>query len=103
METREFRSVGKPVRRNEDERLITGKGRFTDDFSLPGQVWAVMGRSPHPHATIAGVDVSAALEADGVLGVYTGADLAADGLEQLPHNAVPSTQYVIKLTGRGGP
>ena len=103
METRlEFRSVGKPVRRNEDERLITGKGRFTDDFSLPGQVWAAMVRSPHPHATIEGVDASAALVSDGVLGVYTGADLAADGLGQIPHNPVPSTQFDIKLTGRDG-
>jgi carbon-monoxide dehydrogenase large subunit len=101
METRlEFRSVGKPVRRNEDERLITGKGRFTDDFSLPGQVWAAMVRSPHPHATILSVDVSAALESEGVLAVYTGADLAADGLGQLPHNPVPSTQFDVKLTGR---
>ncbi len=97
-----FKSVGKPVRRNEDERLITGRGRFTDDFSLPGQVFAVMVRSPHPHATIKGIDVSAALEMDGVLGVYTGADLAADGLGQIAHNPVPSTKYDVKLTGRGG-
>lgn len=97
-----FRSVGKPVRRNEDERLITGKGRFTDDFSLPGQVWAVMVRSPHPHATILSVDVSAALASEGVLGVYTGADLAAEGLGQIPHNPVPSTKFDIKLTGRNG-
>ncbi|MGA8322933.1 MAG: hypothetical protein WB774_19500, partial [Xanthobacteraceae bacterium] len=43
-----FKAVGKPVPRNEDQRLITGKGRFSDDFSLPGQVWAAMVRSPHP-------------------------------------------------------
>ena len=47
-----LKSVGKPVPRNEDQRLITGKGRFSDDFSLPGQVWAAMVRSPHPHARI---------------------------------------------------
>jgi len=97
-----FRSVGQPVRRNEDERLITGKGRFTDDFSLPGQAWGVMVRSPYPHALIQGIDVSAALEAEGVLGVYTGADLAADGIGEIPHNPVPSTQFDLKLTGRGG-
>jgi carbon-monoxide dehydrogenase large subunit len=97
-----FKSVGQPVLRNEDERLITGRGRFTDDFSLPGQVWAVMVRSPHPHAAINGVDGAAAREMEGVLGVFSGADIAADGLGQIPHNPVPSTKFDMKLTGRGG-
>jgi carbon-monoxide dehydrogenase large subunit len=97
-----FKSVGQPIRRNEDERLITGRGRFTDDFSLPGQIWAAMVRSPHPHAKIGAIDSSAALEMQGVLGVFTGADLAADGLGEIPHNPVPSTKYDVKLTGRGG-
>jgi carbon-monoxide dehydrogenase large subunit len=43
---RSLRAIGQPLRRKEDERLITGRGRFTDDFSLPGQVWAAMVRSP---------------------------------------------------------
>src|SRR5450432_439632 len=103
MEPRQkFKSVGQPIRRNEDERLITGRGRFTDDFSLPGQTWAAMVRSPHPHAKVGGIDPSAALEMEGVLGVFTGADLAADGLGEIPHNPVPSTKYDVKLTGRGG-
>jgi carbon-monoxide dehydrogenase large subunit len=97
-----FKSIGQPIRRNEDERLITGRGRFTDDFSLPGQTWAAMVRSPHPHAKIGNIDSSAALESEGVLGVFTGADLAADGLGEIPHNPVPSTKYDVKLTGRGG-
>jgi carbon-monoxide dehydrogenase large subunit len=97
-----FKSVGQPIRRKEDQRLITGRGQFTDDFSLPGQVWAAMVRSPHPHATVNGIDAAAALEMEGVLGVFTGADLAADGLGQIPHNPVPSTKYDVKLTGRGG-
>ncbi|HEY1981003.1 MAG TPA: xanthine dehydrogenase family protein molybdopterin-binding subunit, partial [Xanthobacteraceae bacterium] len=93
--------VGQPLRRNEDLRLITGQGRFTDDFNLPGQVWAVMVRSPHPHARIRGIDARDALAMPGVLGVYTGADCVRDGLKPIPHNPVPSTKYDMKLTGRG--
>jgi aerobic carbon-monoxide dehydrogenase large subunit len=97
-----FQSVGQPVRRNEDERLITGRGRFTDDFSLPGQVWAAMVRSPYPHAQILGVDASMAREMEGVLAVYSGVDLAADNIGQIPHNPVPHTKFDVKLTARGG-
>lgn len=96
-----LRAVGQPMRRKEDERLITGKGQFTDDFSLPGQVWAAMVRSPHPHARILAIDGSAAMEMEGVLGVFTGADALADGLGQIPHNPVPSTNFDVKLRGRG--
>ena len=53
-----FRFIGKPVVRKEDERLTTGRGRFSDDFSLDGQAYAVMVRSPHPHARILGVDAN---------------------------------------------
>ena len=56
-----LRAVGQPLKRKEDERLITGKGRFTDDFSLPEQTWTAMVRSPYPHARIIGIDASAAL------------------------------------------
>ena len=99
---RMFKAIGKPMQRKEDVRLITGKGRFTDDFSLPGQVWAVMVRSPLPHARIGTIDAEAALAMPGVLGVYTGADCERDRLQDIPHNPVPSTQYDVKLTGRGG-
>ncbi len=99
---RSFKAIGKPLARNEDRRLITGRGRFSDDFSLPGQVWAAMVRSPHPHARIAAVDCAAAMAMSGVLGVYTGADGLNDGLRPIPHNPVPSTKYDVKLTGRGG-
>jgi aerobic carbon-monoxide dehydrogenase large subunit len=97
-----LRAIGQPLRRKEDERLITGRGRFTDDFSLPGQAWAAMVRSPHPHAAILGIDRSAALAMSGVLGVFTGTDALAEGLTEIPHNPVPSTRYDVKLTGRGG-
>jgi carbon-monoxide dehydrogenase large subunit len=97
-----LRAVGQPLRRKEDERLITGRGQFTDDVVMPGQVWAAMVRSPYPHAAILGIDGSAALEMEGVLAVFTGADALADALGQIPHNPVPSTQFDVKLTGRGG-
>ena len=97
-----FKSVGQPLRRKEDPRLVTGQGRFTDDFSLPGQAWAAMVRSPHPHARIRGIDAHATLATPGVLAVMTGADCLRDGLKPIPHNPVPSTKYDMKLTGRGG-
>ncbi len=56
----DFRFIGKPIRRAEDERLITGKGRFSDDFLLEGQTYAAMVRSPYPHARIRGIDTAQA-------------------------------------------
>jgi aerobic carbon-monoxide dehydrogenase large subunit len=102
LDEKAFKAVGRPLPRKEDLRLITGKGRFTDDFSLPGQVWAAMVRSPHPHARILNIDASAALRMPGVLAVYTGADCARDGLGHIPHNPVPSTKFDVKLTSPGG-
>jgi len=99
---RTFKSVGKPLPRKEDLRLITGKGRFTDDFSMPAQVWAAMVRSPHPHARIVSVDGADALKLPGVLGVYTGADCLRDGLKEIPHNPVPQTKFDVKLTSPQG-
>src|SRR6476469_4380935 len=98
----DFSSIGKPMPRNEDARLLTGKGRFTDDFAIPGQAYAVMVRSPHPHARIKGIDKTAALAMPGVLAVFTGADVAADGLKPIPHDPVPKTKYDMKLAGPGG-
>jgi len=98
-----FRFIGKPVVRKEDERLTTGHGRFSDDFSVAGQARAVMVRSPHPHARILGVSVERAKAMPGVLGVFTGADCLADGLGPIPHDPVPKTKYDMKLAGpRGG-
>jgi len=95
-------AVGQPVRRKEDQRLLTGKGQFTDDFNLPGQVYAVMVRSPYPHARIMQVDAVRARRMPGVLGVFSGGDCLADGLGPIPHSPVPSTRYDLKLTGPGG-
>ena len=44
--------IGQPVRRREDLRLLTGRGRYSDDINVPGQAYAVMVRSPHAHARI---------------------------------------------------
>ncbi|WP_029585374.1 xanthine dehydrogenase family protein molybdopterin-binding subunit [Bradyrhizobium sp. URHD0069] len=68
--------VGQPVRRKEDDTLVRGKGRYTDDFNLPGQVFAWVVRSSHAHGIIRGIDTAAAKAMPGVLGVWTGADLA---------------------------
>ena len=73
-EPAQFRFIGQPLVRKEDARLTTGRGRFSDDFSLAGQAHAVMVRSPHPHAGIRGVDAARAKAMPGVLGVFTGAD-----------------------------
>lgn len=97
-----FRHIGKPVQRKEDQRLITGKGRFTDDFNLPGQVYAAMVRSPHPHARINGIDGSAALALPGVIAVLGAAEMAEDGLQPIPHSPVPSTNYDVKLRAHDG-
>ena len=97
-----YRFIGKPMPRKEDARLITGKGRFTDDFNLDGQSYAVMVRSPYPHARIVAIDAAAAKQMPGVLGVFTGADCAADKLGPIPHDPVPKTKFDMKLTGPGG-
>lgn len=77
-------AVGQPVRRLEDARLLRGLGRYSDDVDLPRQAYAVLVRSPHAHARIVGIDARAALAAPGALAVLTGADVAADGLADVP-------------------
>jgi carbon-monoxide dehydrogenase large subunit len=80
---------GQSVRRLEDERFLTGHGRFIEDIDAAGQAWMQVVRSPHAHAEITGIDIAAAAAMPGVLGVFTAADLA--GLGTLPCTvAVPS-------------
>ena len=83
--------IGQAVKRTEDLRLLSGQGRYTDDVSLPDQVWAYILRSPHAHARIASIEASAAKSADGVLLVLTGADVKADGLGPIPCVSPPVT------------
>lgn len=76
--------IGASVQRKEDFRFLTGQGRYTDDINRPGQLHAYFVRSPHAHATINGINKSAAEAAEGVVAVFTGADMAADNVGSLP-------------------
>jgi carbon-monoxide dehydrogenase large subunit len=93
---------GKPVRRVEDARLVTGRGRFSDDVNLPGQLYAAFVRSPHAHARIVGIAVDDALKSPGVIAVLTGTDAAVDGLRAIPHSPVPTNPHELRLASRDG-
>ncbi len=75
--------IGAAVRRKEDQRFVTGKGRYTADIERPGQAYAYFVRSPHAHARIKKIDTKAAAALPGVLAVLTGAELAADKIGSL--------------------
>ena len=70
--------IGASVRRKEDHRFITGKGRYTDDINRPGQAYAYFLRSPHAHARIKSIDAQEAKRKPGVVAILTGDDIAAD-------------------------
>lgn len=70
--------IGQSRRRKEDEHLITGRTRWTDNIVLPGMLHAAILRSPFSHARITGIDVEEAKKMPGVIAVYTGADLAEE-------------------------
>ena len=76
--------LAQPVRRVEDPRLLKGAGRYTDDFHAPGETHGIVLRSPHAAARLLSIDTAAALDLPGVLAIYTGADLEADGIGGLP-------------------
>jgi len=97
-----FRFIGRPLPRNEDARLLTGRGQFSDDFRFPDQAYAAMIRSPHAHARITLIDRSKARKMPGVLGIFTGADCLADNLGAIPHDPLPKTKHDMKLQGPGG-
>jgi aerobic carbon-monoxide dehydrogenase large subunit len=73
--------LGAPIRRREDARFITGKGRYLDDIQMPGMTYAAILRSPYAHANINSVDTAAAKGMPGVVAVFTGADI--------PYNPLP--------------
>ena len=106
--------VGQPVRRKEDDTLVRGKGKYTDDFSLPGQAFTWMVRSSHAHGMIKGIDASAAKAMPGVLGVWTATDLASanykpfvcglplknrDGSPLLQTNRMPLATDKVRFVG----
>src|SRR5579884_3992945 len=86
--------IGQPVRRREDRRFLTGAGHFTDDIDRPGQVYAAILRSPYAHARIRAIDTASAQRMPGVLGVFTIADLDADGIAEIPCQ--------VKVPGKDG-
>lgn len=75
--------IGARVVRKEDKRFITGKGRYTDDFRLPGMTHAYFIRSPHAHAHVKKIDASAAMKMPGVVAVLTGRELVDDKIANL--------------------
>jgi aerobic carbon-monoxide dehydrogenase large subunit len=79
-----FEGIGASVRRKEDFRFLSGRGTYTDDINRPGQLHAYIKRSDRPHARLGGIDTGAAAKAPGVVAVFTGADMAADGVGGLP-------------------
>ncbi|HSB41992.1 MAG TPA: xanthine dehydrogenase family protein molybdopterin-binding subunit [Methylomirabilota bacterium] len=88
------------MRRREDPRLITGAGEFVDDLRVPGCLHAAMLRSPHAHARIRSIDVTAARRASGVVGVYVAADLGPAGAPipiYAPHPALPVPCRILPL------
>src|SRR5918999_811693 len=78
------RLFGASVRRREDQRLVTGKGIYTDDIKVPGATYAAFVRSPFAHAKVGAIDTAAARAHPGVVAVFTGRDLADAGVNPLP-------------------
>ena len=93
--------IGQPVRRREDFRLVRGAGHYTADENLPGQVYAVMVRSPHAHARIRAIRTDEAKAVPGVLAVLTGADCVADGLKPVPHKPWSPHPAETRLRNKG--
>ena len=81
--------ISQPVRRKEDTRFITGRGRFSDDVDVSGQVYAHFVRSKHPHGILRAVNVAHARNMPGVLGIFTGGDLQAAGIGPIPFMPIP--------------
>jgi aerobic carbon-monoxide dehydrogenase large subunit len=75
--------IGASVKRKEDLRFITGKGRYTDDVNFPGQTYAYFVRSPHAHAAIKSINTAKARKMPGVIAIFTGDDVAADKIGNL--------------------
>lgn len=83
--------TGQAIRRTEDQRFITGNGRYTDDIVLPGAAILYFYRSPYPHGTISELDVEAAREVPGVVAVYTADDLERGGIRDVTGAALPAS------------
>ena len=89
--------IGKPVPRKEDDRLLAGKGSYSDDFNLPGQAYAAFVRSPHAHARITGIHAARALAMPGAIAVLTAREAAADGLQPIPFRPISPNPHEVRL------
>jgi aerobic carbon-monoxide dehydrogenase large subunit len=87
--------IGKPLPRKEDDRLLAGKGSFTADISLPGEVHACIVRSPHAHARIRRIQTTV----PGAIAVLTGKDALADGLKPIPFRPISPNPHEVPLKG----
>ena len=81
--------IGARVERKEDYRFLTGAGKYVDDLNRPGQVYAHFVRSPHAHAKIKSIDSKNAWNGPGVVAIFVGDDLAADGVGTMPCGFAP--------------
>jgi carbon-monoxide dehydrogenase large subunit len=95
----EKKYVGQSIPRVEDQRLLTGRGEYSDDLNLAGQAYATFLRAEVAHGWLRRVDTAAAKAAPGVLAVLTGADYEADGIEPLRHRGNPPD---VELKNRNG-
>ena len=96
-------AIGDSLRRVEDERFLTGNGRFVDDVTMPGVAHAFVLRSPHAHARIRRIDIAPAQAAPGVLAVFTGHDVAREKLGGIAchlHHAPQSRDRLPSLLAR---
>ncbi|HVJ11199.1 MAG TPA: xanthine dehydrogenase family protein molybdopterin-binding subunit [Burkholderiales bacterium] len=98
MSVAQSKTIGRPILRKEDERLLRGAGCYADDVNLPGQVYACMVRSPHAHARIKSIST----EVPGAIAVLTGKDAFADGLQPIPTRPVTVNPHEVKLQNRDG-
>src|SRR5688572_20179458 len=98
--TSSVRFIGQPLVRKEDDRLVAGKGCFSDDVNLPGQLYACFVRSPHAHARILGFNLDKAKAVAGVVAILTGSDAVADGLKPIPCRAVTKNPHEVPIETR---
>lgn len=99
--------IGQPVSRKEDPRLLTGRGRYTDDMNLPGQAYAAVLRAQEPHGLIKTIDCTAARALPGVLAVLTADDMVGYGtrgcalpLKSHDGSPLPDIRNPVLATGR---
>ena len=90
--------TGQAIRRSEDQRFLTGAGRYTDDITLKGQAYLYLLRSPYAHGTITELDVSEAKSADGVIAVLTADDLSKAGVNDIAGGGLPKSSITPEMS-----